>query len=398
MNKNFKLTAIMLAIATFAMGITSCSGDDDNDAPAVEVTSIALASTTLNVGTGEKQTLTATLSPPKAPKETVTWTSSNPGVASVASTGELTGEVTGVTEGTATITVSSANGKIATCAVSVVHAAALTGITLTPSGEQKLYIESSVTLSAAPVPADATNYAPVWSSSNEAAATVSTTGVVTGVAAGTTTITVTSGSITASVAFTVTAAPRMVKLDINTLSIAGFSTESFVAVNLIDGVRAEAIGQDADAASWNFWHPEYGPTPPLPHWVIIDLGSPKQVGRIAVQETWQLCIKTVQYFAGNTLTSLLNADGTSILDADKKANDPNDYPEEWTKIAEGMFPPLDPWYAADPSYVELTSIEQQTMTVDVTEPVSARYLLFSLPDQYGGSTSIHEIDIWVVQE
>jgi len=61
------------------------------------------------------------------------------------------------------------------------------------------------------VPSDADNTSAVvsavkWSSSDDTKATVSTNGVITGVAEGTATITATSGSFTATVAVTVTAA------------------------------------------------------------------------------------------------------------------------------------------------------------------------------------------------
>lgn len=61
------------------------------------------------------------------------------------------------------------------------------------------------------MPADADNSnavvsAVTWSSSDDTKATVSTNGVITGVAEGTATITATSGTFTATVAVTVTAA------------------------------------------------------------------------------------------------------------------------------------------------------------------------------------------------
>ena len=70
-------------------------------------------SMTLNVGTSE--TLTVTFNPENATEDkTVTWTTSNAAVATVDN-----GKVTGVAEGTATITATSSNGKTATCEVTV---------------------------------------------------------------------------------------------------------------------------------------------------------------------------------------------------------------------------------------------------------------------------------------
>ena len=67
----------------------------------------------------------------------------------------------------------------------------------------------NITVSAVPSDADNSNdvvSAVTWSSSDDTKATVSATGVITGVAEGTATITATSGSFTATVAVTVTAA------------------------------------------------------------------------------------------------------------------------------------------------------------------------------------------------
>ena len=64
---------------------------------------------------------------------------------------------------------------------------AVTGVTV--SGKSSIYVDDSTTLTATIVPANATNKAVTWTSSNEAVATVSN-GVVTGVTAGSATITV----------------------------------------------------------------------------------------------------------------------------------------------------------------------------------------------------------------
>ena len=80
------------------------------------------------------------------------------------------------------------------------------GITLTPT-TLALVEDNTGALTATVTPAAATDKSVIWSSSNSAVATVSTTGVVTAVLAGTATITVTTvdGGITATCAVTVTA-------------------------------------------------------------------------------------------------------------------------------------------------------------------------------------------------
>ena len=88
----------------------------------VNVTGITLSQTeaAMTVG-GETLTLTATVAPDDATDKTVTWTSSDPTVATVAN-----GVVTAVAAGTATITATATNGtddttddKTATCTITV---------------------------------------------------------------------------------------------------------------------------------------------------------------------------------------------------------------------------------------------------------------------------------------
>lgn len=81
--------------------------------PVVAVTSVTVSSKTLNLEVGQTGTLTATVKPDNATNKTVTWTTSNDKVATVAN-----GVVTAVGKGTATIT-AAADGKTATCTVTV---------------------------------------------------------------------------------------------------------------------------------------------------------------------------------------------------------------------------------------------------------------------------------------
>ena len=93
----------------------------------IEVTSVSISPSTTNLTAGEKVTLSATVLPENAVK-TVTWTSSNPNVASVDAN---TGVVTAVSAGTATITATSTKTPsikgTATINVKSVSAISITG-------------------------------------------------------------------------------------------------------------------------------------------------------------------------------------------------------------------------------------------------------------------------------
>ena len=78
------------------------------------VESVTLNTNILELKEGDTATLHATVSPWNATDQTVTWTSSNPSVASV----DQNGKVTALQEGTAVIT-AKAGDKTATCSVTV---------------------------------------------------------------------------------------------------------------------------------------------------------------------------------------------------------------------------------------------------------------------------------------
>ena len=108
----------------------SCTVTVNELAPEViEVTSVALNKTSLTLEIGASETLTATVSPSNATDKSVTWTSSDRSVATVAN-----GNLTAVDSGTATITATTSNGKTATCTVTVSDSYADFSFTLSGSG------------------------------------------------------------------------------------------------------------------------------------------------------------------------------------------------------------------------------------------------------------------------
>ena len=87
-----------------------------NTGQIVGVSGITLNKTALNLTIGASESLVATISPSNATNKDVEWTSSNTNVATV----DTTGKVTGVSSGSATITVKTKDGaKVATCNVTV---------------------------------------------------------------------------------------------------------------------------------------------------------------------------------------------------------------------------------------------------------------------------------------
>ena len=168
----------------------------------VAVTGVSLNKTSTTLTVGGTETLTATVAPTNATNKNVSWTSSNTSVASVSN-----GVITAKAAGTATITVTTADGnKTATCTVTVNAATvAVTGVSLNKTSTT-LTVGGTETLTATIAPTNATNKNVSWTSSNTSVASVSN-GVITAKATGTATITVTTadGSKTATCAVTVNA-------------------------------------------------------------------------------------------------------------------------------------------------------------------------------------------------
>lgn len=173
----------------------------------VAVTGVTLDKTTISLEAGQTAQLTATVQPGNADNQSVTWSSSDNNVVSV----DATGKITANAKGSATITVTTADGgKTATCTVTVTEPAApvaVTGVTLNKNNTT-IYTGRTETLTATIQPVDATNKAVTWTSDNTGVATVNN-GVVTGVSVGSATITAKTadGGFTATCTVTVEEAP-----------------------------------------------------------------------------------------------------------------------------------------------------------------------------------------------
>jgi uncharacterized protein YjdB len=169
---------------------------------AVSVT-VTPASDTLDLN--ESVTLTATArdgdSNPIAGKP-ITWSSSNPSVASVSQAGA----VTGLTEGTVQIT---ATADAAAGSATITVRVAVASVAVAPASSA-LLVGGTVQLTATPQSATGAalpGRSVAWQTSNATVATVSATGLVTARAAGSATISATSEGRTGAATVTVTAVP-----------------------------------------------------------------------------------------------------------------------------------------------------------------------------------------------
>ena len=185
----------------------------------VEVVQLA-SKVTLNCSSvmldaGKTKTIKATISPTNASDKTVKWKSSNDKIAKVSSNGV----VTAVSAGTVTVTATSGDGNAsASCKVVVtqkVTKLAFTSSSFTVKANEKLKLTYKVT------PSNATEKNFKWSSSDKKIAKVSSSGVVTGVAAGKVKITVKTqdGKVKATCTVKVTVPAKGVSMSKTSLTI-----------------------------------------------------------------------------------------------------------------------------------------------------------------------------------
>jgi len=200
--KNCWLSFVLTVFMLFTMLTGSIPAVQAEDTTTVAVTGVSLDKVTETITVGGTSQLTATVDPADASNQSVTWASDQETVATVNSSGLITA----VSEGTANITVSTVDGSYtAACAVTVNAATvAVTGVSLDKVTET-ITVGGTRQLTATVDPADASNQSVTWASDQETVATVNSSGLITAVAAGTATITVSTvdGSYTAACIVTV---------------------------------------------------------------------------------------------------------------------------------------------------------------------------------------------------
>lgn len=200
--------ALFISLCALLLAGTGCKKNAEPEPQKVAVTGVSLKPNTLSLKVGKAEALSAVVIPANADNKTVSWSTSDPSVATVAN-----GLVTAVKEGSATITVTTADGgKTATCAVTVTaDVVPVTGIKLNMETAD-LEVGKTLQLEAILEPANTTERNVTWSSSKPEIATVDENGLVTGASAGEATITAKVASFEASCK--VTASDPMVAVDL----------------------------------------------------------------------------------------------------------------------------------------------------------------------------------------
>ena len=204
--KRFLSFFSLWAVAAFA--IVACNDVDSDTFPepeppveTIEVESVEVAPTTIELAIGEEEQLTANVLPVDA-QYTLEWISTNDDVVTV-----VDGVVKGIAPGTA-IVMAKAGDKTGSCTVSVVGVP-VESVTL-DYHTLELEERAAFTLSATVLPEDADNKSIMWSSSNPEIVSVNGAGSVTALRPGEAVITAKAGKQTDECLVTVTAAPLSV--------------------------------------------------------------------------------------------------------------------------------------------------------------------------------------------
>ncbi len=199
------------------------------------VNSMYISRSTASVYMGESLKLTANVLPKNANNQAFTWSSSNASVAAVNG-----GTVTPKRVGTAVITVKSANGKTASCTVTVKQH--VNGISLDKTAVS-LDVGKTAELKVTVNPVNATEKGYTFASSNTGIATVSSAGVITAKAPGTATITVRSKENNKTATCNITVIQRVVGVELNTTAETLYVDKYFVGETL--QLKATVLPSDA---------------------------------------------------------------------------------------------------------------------------------------------------------
>ncbi|WP_010177618.1 Ig-like domain-containing protein [Aquimarina agarilytica] len=158
----------------------------------IDVTGISLTAQNTAVDMGQTVALNATIAPTDATNQLITWSSSEPSIATV----NGNGVVSGIAAGKTSITATTADGNFTDTIEITVNPAVVTIVDVTAvnvtTTSNSITVGQTTQVTANVVPANATNKAINWSSNNTSVATVDTNGLVLAVAEGSAIITATT--------------------------------------------------------------------------------------------------------------------------------------------------------------------------------------------------------------
>gem|GEM_PF-2330881 len=235
---NTTAAGTVIVRATIVNGLTRTTNYTQDFTIAVAPAFIPATGVTLNkysttITSGANETLIATVQPPNATIKDVTWSSSNTSLATVTQSGVVTANIYGYA-GDVNITVTTVDGGHTAVCVVTVPRVPVTGVTLNRYSTT-IASGASETLIATVQPSNATNKDVTWSSSNNALATVTQSGVVTANSLGNAgdvniTVTTVDGGRTAVCVVTVPRVPVTgVTLNKNLTTITSGANETLIA-------------------------------------------------------------------------------------------------------------------------------------------------------------------------
>lgn len=246
-------TTVAAGQATISASVSGLSDQSTLTVVAAHLTSISVTPAVASIAAGTSQQFTATGSFDDGSTQLLTsisWSSSSNSVASMNSTG-LASAI-----GTGNVTITATSGSVSGTASLTVTGAALVSIAVTPANST-MAPDTTKQFTAKGTFSDGSvqdvSAVVVWTSSSPANATINAQGAATGVAAGTTTITATYGTISGSAGLTVSNV-QLVSITVtpaNPRINAGTSIKFTATGTFSDG----SVATNLSGVSWKSSHP-----------------------------------------------------------------------------------------------------------------------------------------------
>ncbi len=167
----------------------------DTPVDPVHVESVSLDKETAALEIGETLALSVTVLPANADDKSVAWKSTNTEIAEV----DQNGNVTAISSGTVTITVTTVDGeKVASCEITVTEVFIPVESVTFEHTDLIVFQGDSYQINVTVLPENATNKTITWASSDPAVASISQEGIITGLGGGLVKITAKAGDIVAT--------------------------------------------------------------------------------------------------------------------------------------------------------------------------------------------------------